>query len=328
MQGIPHAGTALADTYRAFATRECAGVSPAYEHLCLGVAGDAEILALIGQLPLPRRQPNLLLGVVRLLGGPTGGYLAMRAWLVAHWDAVRAQMLARTTQTNEAGRTAVLLPVLAGLPQPLALLEVGASAGLCLYPDRYAFSYDGAAPFGDPAGPVIDCATAGPVPVPDRVPRVVWRAGVDLNPLDVTDPGDVAWLRALIWPEHTARRDRLAAAAAIAAADPPLLVRADLNDAVADLAARAPAGATLVVFHTAVLAYLSPADRDRFCATMTGLVAARPGTVWLSNEAPGVLPAVTARLPVPVPPGRTVLARDGRPVAFGMPHGQGLTWLG
>ena len=44
-------------------------------------------------------------------------------------------------QTNEAGRCAVLLPVLAALPQPLALLEVGASAGLCLYPDRYAYRY-------------------------------------------------------------------------------------------------------------------------------------------------------------------------------------------
>jgi Uncharacterized protein conserved in bacteria (DUF2332) len=34
----------------------------------------------------------------------------------------------RATQTNEAGRCAVLLPVLAALPQPLALLDVGASA--------------------------------------------------------------------------------------------------------------------------------------------------------------------------------------------------------
>ncbi|MBV1850814.1 DUF2332 domain-containing protein [Catellatospora tritici] len=327
MQGIPHTDVALADTYRAFATLECAGVSPVYEQLCLGVAADAEVLALIGTLPLPRRQPNLLLGVVRLLGGPIDDYLTMRAWLVAHWDAVRDQMLTRTTQTNEAARTAILLPALADLPQPLALLEVGASAGLCLYPDRYAFAYDGRAPIGDPAGPVIECVTSGPVPVPQAVPPVVWRAGIDLNPLDVTDPDDVAWLRALIWPEHTARRDRLSAAAAIAAADPPLLVRADLNDALPDLVAQAPDDATLVVFHTAVLAYLSPADRDRFCTTMTDLVASRPGTVWLSNEAPGVLPAITGRLPVPVPSGRTVLARDGRPVAFGMPHGQALTWL-
>ena len=108
-------------------------------------------------------------------------------------------MRARATQTNEAGRCAVLLPVLAALPQPLALLEVGASAGLCLYPDRYAYRYgDQVLGAGEP---VLDCAATGVAPPPAR-PEVVWRAGLDLNPLDVTDPADVAWLDALIWPEH------------------------------------------------------------------------------------------------------------------------------
>ena len=35
----------------------------------------------------------------------------------------------------------LLLPVLAQLPQPLALLEVGASAGLCLMLDSYGYDY-------------------------------------------------------------------------------------------------------------------------------------------------------------------------------------------
>ena len=56
-------------------------------------------------------------------------------------DALRAVMLERSTQTNEPGRCAALLPVLAGLPEPLALLEVGASAGLCLLPDFYGYDY-------------------------------------------------------------------------------------------------------------------------------------------------------------------------------------------
>ena len=58
-------------------------------------------------------------------------------------DEVEALMLARRTQTNEAARCALLLPLLAALPQPLALLEVGASAGLCLLPDRYGYDYAG-----------------------------------------------------------------------------------------------------------------------------------------------------------------------------------------
>ena len=63
-------------------------------------------------------------------------------------------MLERRTQTNEPARCALMLPLLAALPQPLALLEVGASAGLCLLPDRYGYDYDGPAPrrrLADPA---------------------------------------------------------------------------------------------------------------------------------------------------------------------------------
>ena len=80
-----------------------------------------------------------------------------------HVDAVRGVMLARRTQTNEAGRCAALLPVLARLPQPLALLEVGAAAGLCLLPDRYGYDYgERRLPAPSPDAPVFPCrASAG-----------------------------------------------------------------------------------------------------------------------------------------------------------------------
>jgi hypothetical protein len=213
--------------YAEFAARETRGVSPAYERLAYAVSRDDEILALLGTLPPAKRQPNLLFGVVRLLGGPVGDPAAFHAYTVANWPVIEAQLRVRATQTNEPGRCAALLPVLAALPQPLALLEVGASAGLCLYPDRYAYRYgDHAIGSGEP---VLECVATGMAPSA-RLPEVVWRAGLDLHPLDVTDPADVAWLDALIWPEHSHRRARLRAAAALAAADPPLLVRGDLVD--------------------------------------------------------------------------------------------------
>ncbi len=327
MIGIPRDDEALAQTYRAFALREAAGRSPSYERLCLGVAADPQLLALLADLPLPKRQPNLLLGAARLLGGPAEDYLAFREFVTGHWAAIRTEMLARSTQTNEAGRCATLLPVLAALPQPLALLEVGASAGLCLYPDRYRYAFGEQAPFGPAGGPLLECTVDGPVPVPGHVPQVVWRGGIDLNPLDAADPGDMRWLESLIWPEHTERVARLHAAAAIAAADPPVLVRGDLNESLPALVAQVPAEATLVVFHTAVLAYLDPAGVDRFAAQLAALAAQRPGTVWLSNEAAHVVPQVARRLPDGVPPGRFVLAVDGRPVAYTMGHGQGVEWL-
>ena len=113
---------------------------------------------------------------------------------------------------------------------------------------------------------------------------MVWRAGLDLNPLDVTDPADLRWLEALIWPEHAHRRARLRAAAARVAADPPLLVRGDLVDDLPALAAQAPAEATLVVFHTSVLYQVPPPRREAFIAVARAL----PGH-WIANETPDVL---------------------------------------
>ncbi|MEU7804499.1 DUF2332 domain-containing protein [Micromonospora arborensis] len=307
------------EAYVEFGSREAHGVSPTYERLSQAVARDGALLALLDRLPPAKRQPNLLFGVVRWLGGPVDDPVAFHDYVMTHWTAVEAELLTRATQTNEVGRCAVLLPVLAALPQPLALLEVGASAGLNLYPDRYAYRYgDHQVGSGEP---VLECAGSGLEP-PVRVPQVVWRAGLDLNPLDVTDPDDVSWLDALIWPEHAYRRARLRAAAAVAAADPPLLVRGDLVDDLPALAARAPAGATLVVFHTSVLYQVPPPRREAFVK----LVGELPDH-WIANEAPEVLPYDG----LPDPPSdalHNVVALDGRPLAWARGHGQAMTWFG
>jgi hypothetical protein len=153
----------------------------------------------------------------------------------------------------------------------------------------------------------------------------VWRAGLDLNPLDVTDEDDLHWLEALVWPEHHERRQRLRAAAGIARTDPPRLVRGDLLTDLPTLAADAPEHATLVIFHSAVLTYVAPPARTRF----VDLVRELPGH-WVSNEGTSVLP----RIPAPrshadesAAPAPFLLALDGQPVALTGPHGQSLTWL-
>jgi len=116
---------------------------------------------------------------------------------------------------------------------------------------------------------------------------------------------------------------RLRAALAIAQEAPPTIVQGDLLKDVEVVMAQAPAGATLVVFHTAVLAYVAPTARGQFADVMR-----RSGAVWISNEAPGVFPLIAEQAPPPPVRGRFLLAVNGRPVAWTGPHGQSIDWFG
>ncbi len=324
-----------AERYRAFAEVEARGMSACYERWAAGVAADPRLISLIDQLPAVKRQPNLIFSAARFHGAHPGEYPEFASWLRAHWADVAATCLTHATQTNEPGRCAVLLPALAALAGPLALIEVGASAGLCLHPDRYSYRYRFAAddrdggermlhPADGPSPVVLDCTVTGPVPLPERMPDIVWRSGVDLNPLTVRNEADVAWLDALIWPEHDDRRARLRAAVAVARRQPVEIVRGDLNVEIEALVARAPTGATVVVFHTAVLAYLNETDRNRFALQMSRLPVR-----WLSNEGQSVVPGVLELLPrAPEESSAFILALDGEPIGLTQPHGRSLHWLG
>ena len=326
------------EVYRRFARTEAHGSSEVYEDWAENIAEDPAVLDLLTALPRPKRQPNLVFAAARLHGAE-GTYASFRGTLLDRWDAIRRTILARSTQTNEAARCAVLLPFLSALPQPLALIEVGASAGLCLLPDRYSYRYtavrdttghDAGArldPEGGPSEVVIDCGFGAGVTLPDALPRVAWRAGIDLAPVDVRDPASTGWLEALIWPEHHERRGRLRAALDIARRDPPRVVAGDLNEALPALVAEAPAEATLVVFHTAVLAYLDAGARAGF----VGLVRDLPGH-WISNEGRGVVPlarpgARPADTEGGTLDGRFVIAVDGVPRALADPHGRSVSGL-
>jgi hypothetical protein len=315
----------IAATYRRFADEEACGRSPLYEELARGIAGDQEVIGFLLTLPSAKRQPNLLLAAVRHVCGTPADWPDFGRKLAGNRGAVRSVMLARSTQTNEPARCATLLPVLARLPQPLALIEVGASAGLCLLPDFYVYDY-GRGHLGpettEPDPPVFPCSTSGTTPLPAAMPRVVWRAGIDLNPLDVSDPAQVAWLETLVWPEQTERLANLRAACKIAMRVKPRVVHGDLRVDLTHLSREAPKGATLVIFHTAVLSYVrSQADRQSFAARAESLCR-----YWISNESPRAVPELASTAGVSGIAGRFLLSANGIPIAWTDPHGASLEW--
>jgi hypothetical protein len=260
-------------------------------------------------------------------GTPSGGK-DFRDLLAAHHDQSRKVMFERRTQTNEPARCATILPLLAVLPQPLALLEIGASAGLWLIPDRYAYKYNHGIHIpptseGGAVPPTFCCETNAETPIPRRNVDVTWRAGLDLEPISVHDPDGVAWLQALVWPREQNRLSHFLQASSVARRSPPQVTQGDARIGLPTLAAQAPPHATLVVFHSALLGYISSSDEH--VALANAIVNLK--AVWISNEAPAFSFCEDATPKAVCPLGQFLLVKNKEPIACTDPHGRTIQWF-
>ncbi len=195
-----------------------------------------------------------------------------------------AELATRSVQTNETSRAVAWLwpAALAGGARPLALYDLGCSAGLNLAGDRLP------AIWTDARGDVLPVAAGA---------RITVRQGFDASPLDVARDADRAWLVACVWPGETARLDRLQAAVeafrALAAdpVAPPQLVMSDLGDVperLDALAQRTPEPTLHLAYQTVVRDYLPQAARARYGEGMRRWVAgAEPASprIWIELEA-------------------------------------------
>jgi hypothetical protein len=276
--------------------------SPLYECLARGVAADAEILALAA-CAATRPVPNLFFASVHslLLDGvrhpvakwypdlsPTVPPLAeaypfFRQFCLENRESIQHLLSTRRVQTNEVRRCACLLPafgIAAALApgRPLALIEVGTSAGLNLLWDRYGYLYGESRRVGVPGSPVqIRCQLRGDrLPrLPEPLPAIASRAGVDLNPIDGRDPEATRWLQALVWPEHSERAELLRQALELLRREPPALIAGDALELLPGILVAVPPEATLCLYHTYTLNQFSPDQRGRFAALVEAHASVR-----------------------------------------------------
>jgi hypothetical protein len=303
----------LAQVYRHFGEVDAAGTSPLYQRVAIALSESGEALRAIEAAPARKRHPTVVLAALHdlALAGRAPALAAAYAdadgeaaagaaidTLVRMTDSVVAIAVRRPTRTNETGRGAVLYPAIAEAARrvgadAIGLIDVGCSAGLNLNVDRVGITYSNGQSLGDPSSPVqLSASIVGDRPIPAwTMPDVIGRVGVDLDPVDVTDADDARWLRACLWPDQPERVARLEAEMALAATDPPLLLRGDAVEMMPDAFARVPADALPVVTTTWALSRFPLERRLSFLQRLDEAATGR-AVAWVSAEGVGVAPAI------------------------------------
>lgn len=290
--------------------------SPLYSTLNRRIAEHPDLVELLAAAPDEQQLPVLLLAAVHslVLADPD---LELAAWYPTtspaprttdpfpafarlcrgRADEIRTIVGTRSVQTNEVGRCALFVPAL-GLVEtevgPLALIDVGTSAGLNLQLDRFRYHYSPGGHLGAPSPVVLECGVRGEVPIPHRLPTISSRIGIDRSPVDVTDPDRARWLLACVWPDQPDRFHRLAAAIDIAATNPVAVHRGDAVQAVGSAVRSQGQLAHPVVINSWVLNYLPESRRREYVAELDR-AGRHHDLTWISAEAP----ALCTGLPYP-----------------------------
>ena len=277
------------------------------------VAEDTEVLRLACRVQFGQSIPRLFFACAHylLIRGAPGGdalretldgdghYGAFRAFCLRNANALTDAVAARRVQTNEPGRSALLLPALATAAamvggRPLALIEIGAAGGLNLLCDRYTSDY-GPAGVCSPANPALAlcCTPRGSVapPVPAMPPSITWRVGIDLFPVRAGDPEGAAWLEAQVpWgtADFRVRTTRIRTASDALRGHPPRLIAGDAVQVLPDILADVPPDVVPCVVHAHTTYQFGSKAQHRRLRAIIQRVGSRRDIVHLQNE-PGTV---------------------------------------
>lgn len=304
----------MAGFFRHFTTE--VSNSPLYAALCPLLAENHTALSMYADVPGTQRRPNLLLAALHysVLRDHTHRFArwfktvdgskpaddpelknALSSFVTERFDELKELVSKGATQTNEVGRSALVLPALATLgaeqSKPVAIVEIGTSAGLNLRPDSYSITYSNADGTTTTVGPTVHIATDSSQS-PSALPFAAIEAlrlglpiGVDLNPLDPTDEFQARWLCALIWPDDTERFLRLRSALNHAANNPIAIVQGDAVETVCAHIISVPAEEYPAVVTTWVLTYLTEPQRRAFSEELNRAAQTRD-FAWIAMEHP------------------------------------------
>ena len=279
--------------------------SPLYRVLARAVSEDDELLALAAHARAGQQPTNLMMAATHLIvmeeplhpfarffatvagddaRPPDGAGGEYAAFCAEYRDTITTLLRTRLVQTNEPARATAVRVALHEVGRrihgPAFLLEVGPSAGIQLCFDRWGVATGGRR-FGPADAPLTittQWRTTPPTDPPDLndTAELSGRLGIDLHPVDATDPDQRRWLQALVWPEHVDRYGQLERALASVALDPPEIVEGDAIDDLPGLdAGRLPDDRPLIVFHSQVRIHVPADRRAAFDAAIDALAARR-----------------------------------------------------